>query len=118
MGTCTNGDIRIELQNDEDADFVCDQMKKIAELTEKRLKQEHVPHFNLFDLQVECDTFSCNVQSDRTQNGEFQVEQVIAQIKVWVKEGKIKPPYELQAELMVQHAGWFIDENEFVDALV
>lgn len=114
MGQSTHGDIRIELQNDEDADFVCDQLKDIAVITQKRMNDDTLPWFNLYDMQVEINTFSCNVQSDRTQNGTYQVNQIIEQLKRWVKEGKIKPPWEFHAELLVQHEGWFLSEDEFL----
>ena len=114
MGICTSGDIQIELQTVEDADYVYDQIKNIEELTKSRLGVE-MAHFGLADNHVDGTIFSCNVYSDRTPNGEFQIDQVIEQIKVMVKEKKILPPYTLIGELLTQHMGWYMDENEWMD---
>ena len=113
MGVCTNGDIQIELQTIEDAEFVYDQMLKIEELTVARLGTPAA--FNLQDNHLDGTTFDCNVYADRIPNGEFQIEQVIEQVKVWVKEKKIFPPYSFTGELLVQQAGWSMGENEWID---
>lgn len=112
MGVCTNGDIQIELQTVEDADYVYDQIDKIVELTKARMKLG-VADFNLQDNHVDGTIFRCNVYSDRIQNGEFQVEQVLEQVKVMVKKNHILPPYNFTGELLVQQAAWYMDENEF-----
>ena len=114
MGICTNGDIIVELQNNEDANFVCDQMKNIAETVQKRMKYTTLPCFDIQDAHVDEDTFYCNVYSNRVQNGDFQIDQIVEQLKVWVKEKKILPPYEMNAELLVQHQGWSLEEDDFI----
>jgi len=115
MGQCTQGDIQIELQTVEDADYVYDQLENIEELTEVRTKAS--AYIDLHDTQVDGTVYSCNVYSDRLQNGEFHIEQVIEQLKVMVKEGKIKPPYSLTGELLVQHQGWSLAESDFGEDL-
>lgn len=115
MGQATSGDIRIELQSEEDADYVYTQIEQIQTIVEK--SSGAPAHFNLQDSCVEGFTFRCNVYSNRTPNGEFQVEQVIALLKLMVKEGKILPPLELQAELLVQYHGWYVDDVEFLNVL-
>ena len=114
MGVCTSGDIQIELQTIEDAEFVYAKMEKIEDLTMTRLDTK-VASFNLHDNHLDGTTFDCNVYADRIPNGEFQIEQVIEQIKVWVKEKKIFPPYSFTGELLVQQAGWSMGENEWED---
>ena len=113
MGVCTNGDIQIELQTVEDADYVYDQLLKIEELTKARIGTP--ASFNLQDNHVDGTFFNCNVYADRIPNGEFQMEQVIKQLQVMVKDGKIHPPYNFTGELMVQQASWYMDENEFTN---
>lgn len=111
MGQCTHGDIKIEFQTVEDADYVFNQLKKITELTFERIKT-----FAYFDLQnsyVDGTIFKCNIYSNRIPNGEFQIEQVIEQIKIMVLEDKIKPPHSFISELLIQHQGWSLDENDF-----
>jgi len=115
MGICTNGDIQIELQTVEDADYVFSQLENIKELTEARTKAH--AHIALCDSQVDGTVYSCNVYADRIPNGVFHIEQVIEQVKVMVKEGKIKPPYSLNGELLTQYQGWGLDENDFGEDL-
>ena len=50
MGVCTNGDIQIELQTVEDADYVYSQLEKIKELVEKRTKTS--AYFDLQDNHI------------------------------------------------------------------
>lgn len=111
MGVCTNGDIQIELQTVEDADYVYDQISKIEELTVARVGGP--AHFNLQDNHVDGTVFNCNVYADRTPNGEFQIQQVLEQIQIMVKAKNILPPYSFQAELLVQHESWYMDEEDF-----
>jgi len=111
MGVCTQGDIQIVLQTVEDADYVYDQLEKIAELTEERLKTPC--HFNLEDNHVDGKVFYCNVYSDRIQNGEFQIKQVIEQLKIMVKKNHIRPPESLIAELLVQEYAWSMEDDDF-----
>ena len=115
MGVCTNGDIQISLQSEKDAEYVFDQLEEITRLVTERIGQP--AHFDLQDIHTEGTIFYCNVFSNRTPNGEFQVKEVINQVKLMVKQGQIKPPVALQAELLVQHEGWYIDEDEFKEEL-
>ena len=111
MGQCAQGDIQIELQTIEDADYVYSQIEKIVELTEARI--EGPAYFDLQDNHVEDSSFNCNVYSSRTQNGEFQINQVVEQLKIMVTEGKIKPPISFQGELTVQYESWYLDQDNF-----
>jgi hypothetical protein len=111
MGVFTSGDISISCKNEKDAIFIFEQLENITKLVEARLK---IPaYFDLQDNHVEECMFYCNVHSPRTQNGEFQMDQIIEQIKIMVKEGKIEPPEEFQGELMVQYESWHMSEDEF-----
>jgi hypothetical protein len=111
MGVCTQGDIQIELQSIKDADYVYSQIEKIEELTVARTGES--AHFGLDDNHVQDETFNCNVYADRAQNGEFQIEQVIAQLRIMVAEGKIEPPVSFEGELQTQYAAWSLDEDDF-----
>jgi len=113
MGVCTQGDIQIELQSIEDADYVYAQLENIEALTVARTGEP--AYFGLEDNHVHDEMFYCNVYSNRVQNGEFQIEQVILQLKVMIEEGKIKPPTSFEAELNIQHNAWSLDESNFID---
>ena len=58
------------------------------------MKYEYLPAFDIQDAHVDGNTFYCNVYSNRVQNGDFQIDQVVEQLKVWVKEEKIQPNEE------------------------
>jgi len=115
MGVCTNGDIQIMFQTEEDADLVYKQLQKIEELTSERIKEP--AHFNLQEIHVDGDMLNCNVYADRTPNGEFQVEQVVELLRILVQEAKIQPPHSFEAELLIQHQGWSLDEENFGEDL-
>jgi len=113
MGQFTQGDIQIELQTVEDADYVYNQLENIKELVEVRTGKP--AHIDLHDTEVDGTVYSCNVYSNRIPNGEFHIEQVIEQVKVMVKEGKIYPPHSFEGELLIQYQGWSLNENEFIE---
>ena len=116
MGRNASGDIQITLQNEKDADYVYDQIEKIEELTLARTDFK-TADFNLHDNCVENNTFYCNVYSSRAQNADFQVKQVLEQVKIMVKERKILPPYGFNGEILTQYSAWSMDDEEFNDLL-
>lgn len=111
MGVCTSGDFQLYLQNEEDADYMIDQIENIALNVQKEGKP--LPYFSMPGPRLDGNTIYCDVYSDRVQNGRFQIESLIELIKLKVKEGKIKPPLDFQAELLVQDTGWNLDEEDF-----
>jgi len=115
MGQFTQGDIQIKLQTVEDAEYVYAQLENIKELTEARIKKS--AHIELHDTEIDDTIYRCNVYAHRIPNGEFHMEQVIEELKVMVKEGKIAPPYSLTGELLIQYQGWSLEEDDFGEDL-
>lgn len=112
MGLSTEGYIEIELQSTEDADLVNTQIGKIKELVEARTKLP--AYFCLYSKYVSDTTFNCKVSSNRVQNGEFQIDQVVEEVKRMVKNKEILAPVEFTAELTTQYASWHIEKDEFL----
>ena len=113
MGQCTHGDIQIELQTIEDAEYVYAQLENIKDLVEARTKEP--AHIDLHDTQVDGVVYMCNVYADRLANGDFHMEQVLEQVRVMVAEKHILPPVDFQAELLTQYAAWSYSQDEFID---
>jgi hypothetical protein len=111
MGKYTSGYINIYCESEEDANNVFKEIANIVSLTEKRTGSPC--HFNLFDNEVDGDLFRCNVSSSRVINGEFQVNQVIKQLKLMISEKRICPPIEFNAELTVSHESWSLSDEDF-----
>jgi len=111
MGQSTSGDFQIDCQSEKDAQKICNKLNNIKALTEERTN--FPAHFEFDNLYVEDTYIHCNVSSDRVQNGEFQIEEVIKLVKLMVENKEVEPPNEMRAELLVQHEGWFLDESDF-----
>ena len=118
MGIFANGDVQIYLDSAEDAD-------KVHEiLSSEKVKDEFIKYlgdegngeytFHSFeDKGSEVVTFE--VCSDRVQNAEWQVDNLIKLLKHLVKAKVIEAIDDFQAELLTQHSSWSMSAEEFFE---
>lgn len=110
MGIFTSGDFNITLKNEADAKKVYDMINVIQVTMETRTASP--AYFDVQEFCADIDIVYGKVYSPRVQNGEYQIETIISEIKRMVKEKEIEPPLDFTAELMIQHESWYLDSDE------
>lgn len=111
MGRSVSGDITIVFKSERDARYALDTLNKIEAIVKERLKQN--ADFNIYDLSVNNELFYCKVSSGRAVNGEFQINQIIEQLKIMVNNKEIEAPDSFEAELLTNYESWDLEEEEF-----
>ena len=116
MGIFASGDVSIYFKKEEDASKVHEILsnKEVAEQIIKIIGEDGRGHYSLFDF---ADNGSKEVYfkvcSDRVQNAEWQVENLIKVLKKLTKDKVIGEIEEFQAELLTQHDSWYMEATEF-----
>ena len=118
MGTFASGGVDIFFESVEDA------TKAHEILSNENVKDEFIKYlgdegngeytfYNFEDKGSEVVTFE--VCSDRVQNAEWQVDNLIKLLKHLVKAKVIEAIDDFQAELLTQHSSWSMSADEFFD---
>jgi hypothetical protein len=111
MGVFVKGSVQIYLNSKKDAEKVHKMINEIEEIVKERTQQP--AYFELYDIKLSEDFVEFGVTSPRSQNGEWQVNQVIEQLKLMTKEGIISGVAEFTADLMQEYESWYMDSEEF-----
>jgi hypothetical protein len=111
MGIFVSGSVQIYLNSKEDAEKVHEMINNIEEIVKERTQQP--AYFELYDIKLGDNSVEFGVSSPRCQNGEWQVGQVIQQLKLMIKSGVISGVSEFTADLMQEYESWYMEESEF-----
>jgi hypothetical protein len=116
MGTFASGDVSIYFEKEADAIKVHEILsdKEVSQKIEEIIGEEGKGGYSFYDF---CDTGSTeicfNLSSDRVQNAEWQVDNVVKVLKKLTELKEIGPIEEFQAELLTQYTSWHMDASEF-----
>lgn len=84
----------------------------IEQRTKKRLGVE-IAHFEFYDKEVTDTTVEVKNSSDRIQNCEWQIDQLVLELKEMVKNKEISGVSEFTADVMMESNSWYMQEDEF-----
>lgn len=116
MGTFASGDVSIQFETKEDA------LKVHAILSNEDVEgklidilgEDAMGSYNLYNFNEDVDTeVYFDISSERQQNAEWQIDNVVKLLKHLVKTKEISEVGEFQAELLSQCASWYIESEEF-----
>lgn len=111
MGVFASGSVQIYLNSIEDARKVQKMIEGIQQIVEARTKKP--AYFELYEIKKDSSSVEFGVSSSRAQNAEWQVEQVIEQLKIMTKSKEISGVVEFTADLMQEYNSWCMDGEEF-----
>jgi len=112
MGTFGNGSATICLKTKNDAKKVSKMIDKIEERTKKRLGIE-VAHFEFYSKKVTDQVVEVSNSSSRIQNCEWQIDQLILELKEMVRNKEILGVEEFTADVMMESQSWYMQDDEF-----
>ena len=112
MGVFGTGIATIYLESKQDAQKVSKMIDNIEERTKKRLDVE-IAHFECYDKEVTNTTVEVKNSSDRIQNCEWQIDQLVLELKEMIKNKEISAVTEFTANVMMESQSWYIQEGEF-----
>jgi hypothetical protein len=111
MGQFGNGSASIYLNSKKDAKKVSKMIDEIAERTKKRIGDEG--YFEFYDKEVGDKEVHVKNSSGRVQNCEWQIDQLVLELKEMVKNKEISGVSEFTADVMVESQGWYMQDEEF-----
>jgi len=111
MGTFGEASINIELASEKDAEAVCEMIHNIKDRIEKRLTESF--YFEAHDLNQQGSSVWLTCSSSRYQNTDWQVLQVIGELRAMVKEKDISEVAEFSSSLMIASDGYYMESYEF-----
>jgi hypothetical protein len=115
MGEFASGDVNMYFDKEDDALKVHELLNidRPEEVFTRVLGEKGQGSYTFYDF---CDngtnTVEVSVSSDRVQNAEWQVDNLVKLIKKLVEDGEIEAP-EFQAELLTQYTSWYMEGDEF-----
>jgi predicted peroxiredoxin len=112
MGVFGTGTATIYLTCKGDAKKVSKMIDKIEERTKKRLDIE-VAHFEFYNKKVIDQVVEVSNSSGRVQNCEWQIDQLILELKEMVKNKEILGVAEFTADVMIESNSWYMQDEEF-----
>ncbi len=112
MGTFGAGTATIYLESKKDAKKVSKMIDNIEERTKKRLGVE-IAYFEFYDKKVADTTVEVKNSSSRIQNCEWQIDQLILELKEMVKNKEISAVTEFTADVMMESQSWYMQNDEF-----
>ena len=118
MGNYGEAYVTVEVDSPEDAKTVNAMLDNIEELTRARTECEEC-HFRIDDRDTEEDDEEMYfvVKAPRRPNLYWQVEQIIAELKILVKEKKIAKVIRFDASVMISDDGFCLEEDDFLPNL-
>ncbi len=116
MGTFASGDVQIYFKSEKDASKVHEILsnENVAEEIQKIIGKKGQGDYTLYDFEDSgSDSVCFSVCSDRVENAEWQVENIVKLLTKLVTSKEIEDVVEFQAELLTQHSSWYMSEGEF-----
>lgn len=111
MGTFGQASINIELASEKDAEAVAEMIKNIQDRIAKRITDSF--NFEAHDLGQSGSSVWLDCSSSRYQNTDWQVLQVIEELKLMVKNKEITEVAEFSSSLMIASDGYYMEADEF-----
>lgn len=115
MGAFAEGSVNIYFEKKDDADKVHEILQNPEEEITKRLgEEEGKGHYSLYDFSPSGDqSVEFMLSSERVQNAEWQVDQIIKVLKHMVKTKEIEGVSELNCSMMIESEGRYVEADEF-----
>ena len=113
MGTYAEAYICITLDNDADAIAVSTMLRDVDERIQQRTGTTSGLNISDWDCTDDEEEQVFRLSSQRAQNLDWQVEQLIEELKLLVQSGTITKVCEFKADVMVAGDSTYMEEEEF-----
>lgn len=111
MGTFGTASVNIELATEKDAEAVAEMIQNIKDRIAKRITESF--HFAVDRLDQQGTSVWLEINSSRYQNTDWQVLQIIEELKLMVKDKEIVEVAEFSSDLMIASDGYYMESDEF-----